>query len=405
MSILTRTGSETVTSITGTESFYCGFRPKALILWYPGGNSNGYNWQWNFFNVGWAIGPSAADQREVGVEVRQGSVVYGTGTNNNLLLYYPFVWNISLSSFDDCGFTLNVPNANDHPGVHFNWVAIAGDDLEVAIGDFTLLDNDTSDIPVTGVGFQPDFLLSLLGPADFMNAAYGIGMASAPSEQAAAMFHLSHSQITTRFESGALSTYFQYSGDLFKCSLKSFDTDGFTVSVSETWTNAVVPTHPVYWLALKSPSTSFMAGIETQKTSTGTKATTGLGFRPGAALFAGTTSNTAANQTIDQSPYKVGIQFGAAADGQSSVAYAGMNMNPYQQDYRGVTGKVLSMSAPLSVTNAEAGLSSFDADGFTLDWTTADATARYFLYGAWEANVQNFTCEPDITSFDIEFPQ
>lgn len=40
-----------------------------------------------------------------------------------------------------------------------------------------------------------------------------------------------------------------------------------------------------------------------------------------------------------------------------------------------------------SVTvNAEAALSSFDSDGFTLNWTTADATARYFGYVAIGAN-------------------
>lgn len=33
-------------------------------------------------------------------------------------------------------------------------------------------------------------------------------------------------------------------------------------------------------------------------------------------------------------------------------------------------------------TQAEAALSSFDNDGFTLDWTTADSTARVFGYAA-----------------------
>jgi hypothetical protein len=37
-------------------------------------------------------------------------------------------------------------------------------------------------------------------------------------------------------------------------------------------------------------------------------------------------------------------------------------------------------------TNAEAALSSFDADGFTLNWTTADSTARVFGYVAFGDN-------------------
>ena len=35
---------------------------------------------------------------------------------------------------------------------------------------------------------------------------------------------------------------------------------------------------------------------------------------------------------------------------------------------------------PTITTVAEADLTAFGSDGFTLDWTTADATAREFFY-------------------------
>jgi hypothetical protein len=44
---------------------------------------------------------------------------------------------------------------------------------------------------------------------------------------------------------------------------------------------------------------------------------------------------------------------------------------------------VFSHSTQASTTDAEADLNSFDADGFTLNWSTADATAREFIYLAF----------------------
>jgi hypothetical protein len=45
------------------------------------------------------------------------------------------------------------------------------------------------------------------------------------------------------------------------------------------------------------------------------------------------------------------------------------------------TSNVLAAYSPGTPTkDAEASLSSFDSDGFTLDWTTADASPRVFWY-------------------------
>jgi hypothetical protein len=44
-----------------------------------------------------------------------------------------------------------------------------------------------------------------------------------------------------------------------------------------------------------------------------------------------------------------------------------------------LTTKVLRHATNPSTVDAEADLNSFDADGYTLGWTTADATAREFV--------------------------
>jgi hypothetical protein len=50
---------------------------------------------------------------------------------------------------------------------------------------------------------------------------------------------------------------------------------------------------------------------------------------------------------------------------------------------RTVTDKAIGFSTATSTTDAEADLSSLDSDGFTLDWTTADAVAREFIFTAF----------------------
>lgn len=131
-------------------------------------------------------------------------------------------------------------------------------------------------------------------------------------------------------------------------------------------------------LADSAGGTTFKAGTETQKTSTGTKATTGLGFAPGALIVAGIGKTNVAGASQNDDYLSIG-----AYDGTIHAAWwrgSKSSQNPTSTATRYVTDKILTHSQPPSTTDAEASVASLDSDGFTLNWTTADATARAFGY-------------------------
>jgi hypothetical protein len=187
----------------------------------------------------------------------------------------------------------------------------------------------------------------------------------------------------------------------YLCHLKSFDADGFTVGVDQNIKNDGATQH---FLALKDPSTSFKVGVATQKTSAGTKAITGVGFRPGAGLFFSSpqTSPNVKNTTVGPQFSYGGTDHFKTDQASELFTSTPTSTTPYQNQ-RMVQGKLLSFSQLNTTTLAEASMSSYDADGFTLNWTTADAVARYFIYGVWESLLGPWPCDGEVTSMYTRF--
>ena len=124
-------------------------------------------------------------------------------------------------------------------------------------------------------------------------------------------------------------------------------------------------------------------GTETSKTSTGTKATTGLGFAPKGLLAIGRLE--ASSTSINSGAY---ISFGLA-DGtnQRTISFCSEDATANAQcdSYTNASflARIRETTPGSPVVVAEASVSSFDSDGFTLNWSTADATAREFYYIAF----------------------
>lgn len=119
-------------------------------------------------------------------------------------------------------------------------------------------------------------------------------------------------------------------------------------------------------------------GSLTQPTSAGSQVITGLGFQPKLIIFFPT------NQTADGDAADLYIGSGCT-DGTNSRSHSGNsrnNVNPAVAKSTSSTTAciVIIESAGGTSTVASANLTSFDSDGFTLNWTTADATARIINY-------------------------
>jgi hypothetical protein len=98
----------------------------------------------------------------------------------------------------------------------------------------------------------------------------------------------------------------------------------------------------------------------------------------------------------------------AAGTAQQFVSWHGGYADPGPLNDYIDSGSVFLAALKDTTIYAVATVDSWDADGFTLDWTVADGTARRFVYGVWESTVSpNLPCDPKgVVAFDkVVFPQ
>ncbi len=364
------------------------FQPKALIVFIPDGGTPGaygsaggfrppavrfYNSFVGQFGSDWGQ-RSVWDSGSVNYQEQDGFNV-GFGSISATLV-----------SYDPDGFTLHFPTIGFNP---FYWIAFGGDLLETHAGTYqTPVAPSTSPVVVTGVGFQPDFLFVMTQQDDgAVSASVCQGMASGPSDQAsvAACMGVFGSAFHTLLNGYLTCPIDNSGGNTNLTQLGSFDTDGFTVNVASN--TASDTNRNVRYLAMKDPTSAFKVGVETQNTSTGTKATTGSGFRPGAGVFIGSFKTVDNDFTYAASPDGTPMMSIGAVDGllrqscetefNQPGGFGGHDQNSFSDN-----GIVLAVgqATPLQL-NGAATLDTWDADGFTLDWTTSDGIARFFVYG------------------------
>jgi hypothetical protein len=135
----------------------------------------------------------------------------------------------------------------------------------------------------------------------------------------------------------------------------------------------------IYALCLKGGS--FKAGNFTQKTSTGSQGTTGVGFQPKGLLMASSLKVASAAVTTARMAIHVGAGSSSSARGAINHLNGGTGVAELvrTQIY---TARQDNATPTL---NSAADLTSLDADGFTLNYGTADATAREIsLSGVWQ---------------------
>lgn len=282
--------------------------------------------------------------------------------------------NAAISGFNPNGFNLNWSAVGANNIVE--WVAFGGDTCQAKVK--MINPTGTGSMSFTGYGFQGQLLMWLHARGapwdteDVTRMSMDMGFASgSASDEQFSMHILSNSGASP---SQSVHEYFTGKVDAWGVtSFSSWDADGYTVSMTGNMGGANVAT-----LVLgDSAETSFKVTNDSQKTSTGTKAQTGIGFQPGALLAAGV-CGTNTTGTINQA--NAYLTFGAYDSATHECGWDGSTngVNPTVTATRPDESILISHSAPASTTNAEAPVSSLDADGYTLNWTTADATARVF---------------------------
>ncbi|NJO82887.1 MAG: hypothetical protein HC828_08740, partial [Blastochloris sp.] len=349
---------------TGNQSYGgVGFQPKVVLLF---GNSVYAIHQatiGNFhLNGGAAVSSSGrASFAHLMGDNSANSFAKGYATNNKI---YATNWSSTLYtaadfvSMDADGFTLNWVTVNaaevGNPRKIFA-LCIGGDDLtDVAVTTFEL-PTTTGNHAVTGVGFEADctlFYVHQYALATSNAAAHcSFGAAKSSSERFAMGFSEPDNATTSdnnhvqKSDKCVAMPWTNGGSDAMwnEADFVSHDSDGFTLDWSVANNGG-----GRYGIAVSMKGGQYKLGVETQKTSTGTKATTGVGFEPTGllAFSVGQTSKT----TIGEGAY-------------ASIAAAASSKGTFEDTFTGTLGAAITARSPEVGGSWTAGTGTFTLGG------------------------------------------
>jgi hypothetical protein len=372
----------TETAVTGV-----GFQPTAIIFWYEstndlvdGWHSSGGAHEGYEFGVAANDGNKAADSHAASRPYNQSycimrsySNIY-SGYNGEVAVWGKIDGASSIKSWDSDGFTLQHDvDYNDDFRVFF--MAIKAPNAAIL---HITPSGGVGDQAFSGAGFQPDFLFGIWArKASNSTLAVDVDNGWGWSDgQNDASFHV--------FDDSGLGvvdckqninqTEFINVANVDRGSVKSLDTDGFTVTWAEQSGG-----DPISVLCLGGVEA--FCGSDFTRTDTTQEAVSGFGFQPQGVLFAQSWQTTFT--TVNT--YSDGIQhcFGAAS-GATERACVMMQSNDgasvqCDMDTWIESDQILVISQN-EVQRGVADLVSLDDDGFTFVMDTADTSARRFIY-------------------------
>jgi len=375
---VTGTGS---TAITGV-----GFQPKLVIIAAANTNASTTAATSNFSfgaatssSARWSAGWRATDNAPTMATSRvfkSDKVISQTNEDGNAA-----VFEADFTSMDADGFTINV---GTHPGIDRRCVALClgGTDLDVAVGTFQTGTTTGANISaVTGLSFQPKAVITsstVLTAGHAVHARAMLGLASGASNE----------WVSSGYDndnSAASSTAHAYKTDAYlylgaPTSTVNIDID-FNTFNSDGWDHNITTAANDFligYIALGG-TVQFYVGNAAQKTSTGTNATTGVGFEPSALITAmGLRTTSGVDLSTGDFFYHVGFMTSTAEVGLAQFSDDNTADSEVAYGYDATNSVYVITDDATPTVPAQAKYSAFGSDGFTLDWVTADATARLF---------------------------
>lgn len=376
----TSTGNQTISGI--------GFTPKAIILWTSYRTATGFTDGYQF-QIGMADGTNQNSWAVISNEAAPNDTDRAKSESQLILIRNVAGTNIRVATIVSLGsgeFVINWSTV-DANAVVFHFMAFGGDEINVVVGNDTFAARySASNTDFDGLTFNPElvFFVGCVSSSDAANgpclgwAASGVPGGTITQGSAAGQVRDAQStSITGRFQSASRCV------DIFSSSAQSLAVDlRFTGGWTVAATTPTAATTAAHYLAIGGISAK--AGSGNQPTSTGNQAITGLDFTPKGVMVL-SVGNTTSASVATESRFSVG-----GSDGSNQGwAWTGAvdNVNPIRTAIGHSVSNIVTMSTPdatgsASTTEAQASLSSLDADGFTLNWGTADATQREYLWVA-----------------------
>lgn len=365
-----------------------GFQPKIVLFWWSGGHNTGDELAGGSYSTGFGTAISSTSRFSVtsfSIDGNETSSCYGSQDTSNCIKVFTAYATIDgiadFSAMTTDGFDLIIDNqfSIDY---RISYLALGGDDLtNVYIGNKQTPVN-LGNYNVTGVGFQPDALITCtaFGTAITQNrggGGYALGIGTSAKNQGIAVF-TSYSGAATSNTRG-----YGYNGEIIgfysRQSFVEFIADGFTLNHLEYAGEQIY----YYFICLKGGQ--YKVHELTTRTDGNDIVESDVGFTPVALLFA---SANRALSTQDLSSDHARFSIGGATS-VSERACAAIS----DEDNLAVTETAFSNydTAVYSniVDDANAGLmdlKSIDSNGFTAVMDTPDISENWVTYLAMGAN-------------------
>jgi hypothetical protein len=378
--LLTKAGSFTASNSTGNQAVTgVGFQPKVVLFRY---NMQGADGSMGDSSVGFGVGVSSTDRRVTGNYSNTGLTTSSQSAWNqsSYVIYTPGGgYRADFVSMDSDGFTINWATASD---MVVTYLALGGDAITHAKTGSAAAKTTTGTQSYTGLGFQPTALIVFAGkfsttPLDQATNGNGLfGVATSSSARGMIAWrnlNNSNPQVAKRRQS--TQRILSSTTTFTEADFVSFDSDGFTLNYTTAGGNADV----FYYLALRGPQVKVSAF--NQPTSTGNQSITGAGFTPKAAIMM-SANDVSVNNDAAQAHARASFGWATGTSERASwwigetdnvsPTLASRNMD------RTKLIKLMTEGSP-STVNAAADHVSFDSDGQTINWTTADSTARQII--------------------------
>ena len=379
--VLAKAGSFIGNGSTGNQSVTgVGFQPKVVLFRYNMSPSDGSQ---SDSVTGFGVGISSSDRR-----------VAGDYENHNLTTSSHAAWNqdtyciytpsggsrADFVSMDSDGFTVNWVTSSQ---MVVNYLALGGTALTNYKTGIGSAKTTTGNQSYTGVGFQPTALIVWAGkfstsPLDQSTNGNGLfGFATSSSARGMVAWrnlNNSNPQVAKRRQS--TQRILSSTTTFTEADFVSFDSDGFTLNYPTAGGNADI----FYYLALRGPQ--FKVSSFNQATTTGNQSLTGAGFTPKAAIMM-SANDVSSNNDTAQAHARASFGWATGTSERASLWIGETdNVSPtvaFRNLDRTKLIKLMTEGGASPTVNAAADHVSFDSDGQTINWTTADGTARQIL--------------------------
>lgn len=289
----------------------------------------------------------------------------------------------SLTAWDSDDFTLNWTTNGFAFATRIHFIAMGGTDISAKVVSWDT-SATTGNQSITGVGFEPDLVLHMWSPSissipsSVGRVDLGFGAMDSSGDEWAFSLYCPDGDGTSNTTHGqavdACLYDSNYGSVLREAAFVSMDSDGFTIN------------HSTAPGASRKAASLCISGVNAKagsfsKTTSGapvSQSVTGVLFEPELLILGswGEPSNGLGDD---------GLMCFGATDGTTEGASAIMDLDGVgTTDVERVdkTSKVFILpdDAATNTIAAEADLTSFDTDGFTLNWTTNDSEATRICY-------------------------